>query len=381
MKVYLRQRKGQLSNSNKQKGRVRMNTFYLKYYNENTKECTYESLKLQIFDKPKNQIERDYNRDIIRLAEAIRSEKILDIQNGRFGFVSSSNGKVGFLGYFEQLVTKKYDVNGTYGNWKSTLKHLKKYCNGREIAISKVDEDFLEGFKNYLLNEKISDRNTKLAQNTALSYFNKVRAALKEAHRNKLIADNPTTRVRSIKEEETNRQYLILEEIQKLVNTECDNSLLKRAFLFSCMTGLRFSDIENLKWKNVNYDENTGWTLNFVIKKTKAIEYLPINEQAIKLIGEKGKDEEKVFEGLIYSAYNNKKLRKWIAKAGIDKHITFHSARHSFATLQLTMDTDIYTVSKLLGHKNVKTTEIYAKVIDKKKINAVLKIPNIFVER
>ncbi|WP_311709653.1 site-specific integrase [Riemerella anatipestifer] len=208
-----------------------------------------------------------------------------------------------------------------------------------------------------------------------------MRAALKEAHRNKLIADNPTTRVRSIKEEETNRQYLILEEIQKLVNTECDNSLLKRAFLFSCMTGLRFSDIENLKWKNVNYDENTGWTLNFVIKKTKAIEYLPINEQAIKLIGEKGKDEEKVFEGLIYSAYNNKKLRKWIAKAGIDKHITFHSARHSFATLQLTMDTDIYTVSKLLGHKNVKTTEIYAKVIDKKKINAVLKIPNIFVER
>ena len=379
MKVYLRQRKGQLSNSNKQKGRVRMNTFYLKYYNEYTKESTYESLKLQIYDKPKNQNERDYNRDIMRLAEAVKSEKVLEIQNGRFGFVSSNNGEIGFLGYFEQMVMKKYDVNGTYGNWKSTLKHLKTYCNGRELSISKVDEQFLEGFKNYLLNEKISDRGTRLSQNTALSYFNKVRATLKEAHRNKLISDNPMSRGKTIKEEETNRQYLTLEEIQKLVNTECDNPLLKRAFLFSCMTGLRFSDIENLKWKNVNYDENNGWALKFIIVKTKGVENLPINEQAVKLMGNRGKEEEKVFEGLLYSAYNNKKLHKWVIEAGIDKHITFHSGRHSFATLQLTMDTDIYTVSKLLGHKNVKTTEIYAKVIDKKKINAVSKIPNIFV--
>ena len=119
--------------------------------------------------------------------------------------------------------------------------------------------------------------------------------------------------------------------------------------------------------------------MKFIIVKTKGVENLPINEQAVKLMGNRGKEEEKVFEGLLYSAYNNKKLHKWVKEAGIDKHITFHSGRHSFATLQLTMDTDIYTVSKLLGHKNVKTTEIYAKVIDKKKINAVSKIPNIFV--
>lgn len=379
MKVYLRIRKGQLSELNKQKGKARMNTFYLKYYDEETKECTYESLKLQIYDKPKNFVEKQHNKETILLAEAVRSEKILEIQSGRFGFVSSSSGKIGFLAYFEKMVEKKYDVNGTYGNWKSAFKHLVNYCKGKEIQISKVDEVFLEGFKDYLLNEKISDKGGKLGQNTALSYFNKIRTALKEAHRGRLISENPVLRVRGIKEEETNRQYLTLEEIQRLVQTECDNPLIKRAFLFSCMTGLRFSDIANLKWKNLNYDENNGWVLKFTMKKTKGVENLPINEQAIKLMGKRGKDEEQVFENLVYSAYGNKKIHKWVKEAGIDKHITFHCARHSFATLQLTMDTDIYTVSKLLGHKNLKTTEIYAKVIDKKKINAVSKIPNIFV--
>lgn len=102
-----------------------------------------------------------------------------------------------------------------------------------------------------------------------------------------------------------------------------------------------------------------------------------MSEQAIKLLGERKKDDNLVFDNLIYSAYHNKILHKWVEEAGIDKHITFHSARHTFATLQLTMNTDIYTVSKLLGHRHVKTTEIYAKVIDKKKINAVANMPNL----
>lgn len=95
MKVYLRVRKGQLSDSSKQRGKVRMNTFYLKYYDEYSKNSTYETLKLQIYDKPKNQNERDYNKQIISLAEAVKSEKVLEIQNGRWGFVSQNSGKIG----------------------------------------------------------------------------------------------------------------------------------------------------------------------------------------------------------------------------------------------------------------------------------------------
>ncbi|MCT4001755.1 site-specific integrase [Elizabethkingia anophelis] len=381
MKIYLRVRKGQLSKINQKKGKVRMNSLYLLFYdNENRRRWT-EFLKLYVYDKPQSFIEKNHNKETNLLAESIRSQKILEFQSRQHGFVSSTSGRVGFLEYFSKMVEKKYEVDGTYGNWDSTLKHLKTYCKGMDIQISKVDEVFLEGFKDYLLKENISKRGSKLSRNSALSYFNKVRACLKEAYRNKIIVENPTTRVKTIKEEETDRQYLTLEEIQQLVKTECEYPILKNAFLFSCLTGLRFSDIKELRWKNLSYDSENGWILKFTQKKTKGVENLPISKQSIKILGERGNDDERIFENLVYSCYHNKKLHKWVEKAGIDKHITFHCARHSFATLQLTMNTDIYTVSKLLGHRFVKTTEIYAKVIDKKKINAVSRIPDIFVGR
>jgi Site-specific recombinase XerD len=381
MNIYLRVRKGQLSKENEKKGKVRMNSLYLLFYDGETKQRGYDFLKIYVYDKPRNFIEKEHNKQMMLLGEAIRSEKIVDYKNREYGFVSNVSGKIGFLEYFSKMVDEKYDVNGTYGNWNSTLKHLKKFCRGKDIQISKIDETFLENFKEYLLKEKISNNGGRLSQNTALSYFNKIRAALKEAYRSKMISENPTVRVKSIKEEETNREYLTLEELQKLVKTDCEVPILKDAFIFSCLTGLRYCDVENMKWKNLYYDSENGWILKYTQQKTKGVENLPITEQAVKLLGERKGDDVLLFENLTYSAYHNKKLHKWVKEAGVDKHITYHSSRHTFATLQLTMNTDIYTVSKLLGHRHLKTTEIYAKVIDKKKIKAVSNIPNIFVGR
>ena len=132
-----------------------------------------------------------------------------------------------------------------------------------------------------------------------------------------------------------------------------------------------------MKWENVKYSEHTGWALQFTQKKTKGSETLPVSEQAVKLIGERRDKNDLIFDSLNYSAWINKKIRRWVNDAGIEKKITFHCARHSFATIQLSMDTDIYTVSKLLGHRHLKTTEIYAKVIDKKKIEAAHKMPQL----
>lgn len=377
MKIYLSVRKGQQSKKNAEKGKPKMNSLFLMYHNEETKKRTYEFLRLYLYDKPKNFLEKEHNRETEQLAEAIRAQKILDLQSRKHGFVSSVNGKIGFLEYFKLMVEKKSDSNGNYGNWLSTLKHLTNFCKGNDIQLSKVDDTFLESFKIYLLTNKISSRNGKLSQNSALSYFNKVRTSLKEAYQTKMIAENPINRVKGIKEKESNRQYLTLDELQKLVKTDCDYPIMKDAFIFSSLTGLRFSDIKLLKWKNITYDSQNGYIIKFTQQKTKGVENLPISEQAIRIIGERKHDDEFVFSNLIYSAYYNKILHKWIEKAGIDKHITFHCARHSFATLQLTMNTDIYTVSKLLGHRHLKTTEIYAKVIDKKKINAVANMPDL----
>ncbi len=167
-----------------------------------------------------------------------------------------------------------------------------------------------------------------------------------------------------------------MDEVKALNRADCKYEVLKRAFLFSCLTGLRWSDIQKLTWSEVQ-KFNDGYKITFHQKKTEALQYLDISEQAYKLMGEPDEQEQRVFKSLKYDAYHNAEITKWCLKAGILKDITFHCARHTFAVLQLTMGTDIYTVSKLLGHSELKTTQIYADIIDEQRQKAMYKIPDI----
>lgn len=177
-----------------------------------------------------------------------------------------------------------------------------------------------------------------------------------------------------IKPGEPEREFLTYEELQAVAKAECEIPLLKTAFLFSAMTGLRWSDVQKLVWSEVQHSKEVGYYIRFRQKKTKGAETLPTSEQAFGLLGERGNPEDRVFIGLKYSAWHNLKLQQWVMRGGVTKTITFHCARHAYATLQLTLGTDIYTVSKLLGHKDLKTTQIYAKIIDDKKKVAANKI-------
>jgi integrase len=159
--------------------------------------------------------------------------------------------------------------------------------------------------------------------------------------------------------------------------TACMYPVLKRAFIFSCLTGIRWSDIQHMTWENLRHSEKRGYELSFRQQKTGGKEYLPISEQAVELLGERFEDDERLFVGLKYSAYMNVGLYKWIADAGVKKKITFHCARHTHAVLLLENGTDIYTVSKMLGHRELKTTQIYAKIVDSKKVEAVRCIPKL----
>jgi integrase len=129
-----------------------------------------------------------------------------------------------------------------------------------------------------------------------------------------------------------------------------DTGIKTSGIIFSALTGLRWSDVEKLVWSEVQYSETNCYRIRFTQKKTKGTETLPISEQAYHISGERGELEENVFTGLKYSAWLNQKLARWAMRAGITKHITFHCFRHTFATLQLTLGTDIYTVSKMPGH-------------------------------
>jgi len=182
-------------------------------------------------------------------------------------------------------------------------------------------------------------------------------------------------KIKSIKPVESHREFLTEEEIQKLFKTDCKLPIIKRAFLFGCLTGLRFSDIVNLEWKDVHQSKDNGWYIRFQQQKTNGSETLHITDQARELMGIKSKPSDRVFKGLKYSAQVNKVLNQWVMEAGITKSISFHCSRHSHAVLLLSKGVDIFTVSKILGHRDIKTTLIYAKVLDTQKIDAVKKIP------
>lgn len=350
-------------------------SLYLDYYHQGKRH--YEYLQIYLTPEPKKgkltKDQKDENKLNLNLAEAIRSKRHLEIQNGIFGFQNLGKMKGSFIRYFEYLTEKRKESEGNFGNWESTLKHLKKYAQ-LDVSFAQIDRRWLENFKEYLQNEARTVSNQPLSQNTASSYYAKIRAALKEAYKEGFIPKNPANELDSIKPGEPEREFLTLEELQQMAKAECEIPVLKRAFLFSAITGLRWSDVQKMIWSEVQHSNENGYYIRFKQKKTKGVETLPITEQAMELLGERTAPDDRVFIGLKYSAWNNLRLQQWVMKAGISKTITFHCARHTYATLQLTLGTDIYTVSKLLGHKDIKTTQVYAKIIDEKKIEAANRI-------
>ena len=372
MKVFLRQRK------QTKKGTISLYLEIYKGYAE-TKDGKrkpirdYEYLDLYLIDKPSNPIDKQQNKENLKLAESIKAKRELEIKNGTYGFTNEFKKQTNFIEYFRNLVNKK-ESKGNFGNWYSTQIHLENYA-GSNVTFKDIDLQFAEGFKEYLNKAKRKD-GKPLANNSKASYFAKFRAALNEAVKEKIIYGNPAVETGNYKTIESQREYLTLDELRKLAQTECRYDVLKRAFLFSCLTGLRWSDINNLKWNDVQ-QINNSCRIHFKQQKTKGQQYLDINQQARELMQGIGKPDERVFIGLNYSSYMNVALQMWILKAGITKQITFHCARHTFAVLQLTLGTEIYTLSKMLGHSELKTTQIYAKIVDEKIKEAVNKIPDI----
>ena len=320
-----------------------------------------EFLGLYLFDKAKGPVDKQHNKDTLQVAEQIRQkrENHLNKPEVYTGYELEKlkikeKAEKNFVEYFKKLADKRKASN--HDNWISAYNYLETFTRG--IFTTKSNKS----------------SKTTLSQNSAFSYFNKLKATLKQAYKDGYLQADLNAKVEPIKQAETRRNFLTIEELNKLVKTECNNPLLKRAALFSALTGLRFSDIQKLVWGEIYHSVENGYSIQFTQQKTKGVEVLPISQQAYQLLGEPKRSTDKVFEGLTYSAYENKHLYQWIGAAGITKDITFHCFRHTFATLQLSKGTDIYTVSKMLGHRELKTTQIYAKVIDQTKREAADKI-------
>lgn len=352
-------------------------SLYLDITSEGQRKKEY--MKLIIHEKPRNEEERKQNKYNMDLAKAVQAKKLVELMEGRFGFKRNKQKKVKFLDYFQVAVERRKNSEGNYGNWSSVYKHLQKFSKS-DVYLDEVDEKWLSEFKFYLQHLAKKRNGNKISTNSASSYYNKVVATLRQAYTENDIHRNPSDKIDRIKQEETHREFLTLDEVKKLAKQPFELKDLKKASLFSCLTGLRWSDIEKLKWKDILYSEELGHYMRFKQQKTKGVETKYLPKQAVQLMGERGELDEKVFPHLLYSDYNNTKLREWVNAAGIDKYISFHCFRHTYATIQLTLGTDIYVLSKELGHKDLKTTEIYAKIVDQRKREAANRIPDLEIE-
>jgi integrase len=257
----------------------------------------------------------------------------------------------------ELLVTER----GNYHKYvpRQLLEYLQK-----DVIIGEVDVAMLEGFRKFLLKKYMSK--------TVQQYMTTINITLNEALRQELVPKNPLRMLKPLRVLESKREHLAYVELQSLYNTPCDMEIVKNAFLFACFCGLRISDIRKLKYKNI---------INSIIEvyqtKTKDIIYIPINKFAYNFLDACEKDDEKLVFSLPSPTKVTQVLKNWVLSAGIKKRVTFHVSRHTFATLQLSYGTDIYTVSKLLGHKNLQTTQVYANIVDNTKVEAINRMPEL----
>ncbi|MDP8268081.1 MAG: site-specific integrase [Candidatus Tenebribacter davisii] len=263
--------------------------------------------------------------------------------------------------FFESIKESKKS-KATRRSWNNTINYFKEFTKGK-LTFKEINLEFSEKFRRYLL--------TQVSENSTATYFSVFKAMLNHAVKHNILVKNPAKFVLNPKKR-VEREFLLLDEIKLLASTDSYRPQTTNAFLFSCFTGLRISDIRNLTWSNITKD-----SLEYTQQKTGISQKMKINESALGILKEqkastKGK---RVFEVPRSDSNSNKHLKKWVNRAGIKKHITFHCSRHTFATLCLTYDVDLYTVSKLLGHTDIKNTQIYAKLIDKKKDQAIDKLP------
>lgn len=277
-----------------------------------------------------------------------------------------------FIAYFNSIIYKVHpnSSNSIIVNWTRVGKLLSIFSEGKPIPFRKINVKLLEDLKLFMLTApQGGNKKGTLSQNSAATYFSIVKAGLHRAFIDEYLTVDIAAKVKGIPELKVKRETLSLEEAELLAQTPCENEVLKRAFFFAILTGIRLCDIHELTWGEIQ-KTSTGWRVDFTQRKTHVVDYLPINEQAYSLCGEPGEHDQQIFAGLTGSSWISRPLKKWIAASGIKKHITFHCSRHTFATLQLENGTDIFVVKGMLGHTNVKTTQIYAHIVDKSKRNA-----------
>ena len=342
---------------------------------------SYDFLKLYLIPESNPQA-KIQNENTMRAANTIKLNRILEITNNKAGLKNTSIRAKILLKDWMETFRQAQEQKGVKDQKliHNTVHALTAY--NINVAMRDVNRDYIIGLTNFLRNDYRSPRGKKLKDYSVINYLGCLRNALNMAVREDVIADNPIMKLSAqdkVKAPESQREYLTVEEVQQLEATDSPYPHIKQAFLFACYTGLRCSDVRSITWGKIVKD-GEKYRLHTVMFKTKRPFYIPLSKKAMQWMPERGDktEDELIFENIPVQVNTKLYLQPWLDKAGITKPITFHCSRHTFGTMMLTLGADIYTTSKLMGHTKVEVTQMYAKIINKKKDDAVSLIDQAF---
>ena len=331
------------------------------------KPLRYEYLNLEIYTNPETVQQAEQNKTIEEIAETIRCKRYLQLVRRDYSFLAKARLDEDFLEYFRQ----NGDCHGA--KYQSSRLHFERFCKG-QCRFRDINASLCERFRLYLLRSSGLHKKHKLSRNSVCGYFNSFLSIVHLAYTDNILSKDYASCVEKITwDHDIHKVYLSKEEIKQLASTPYgENPDVYRAGLFSIYTGLRRSDILALRWDNIYQPRGRKAYLRFCIKKTGVKIQLPLTLAAIRVLGTP-KSDGKVFPKLTESILVTH-VGRWVRKAKINKHITFHCFRHTFAMQLLDKGVDIYTISALLGHKQVSSTQSYAKISSKKMIEAIFRL-------
>lgn len=316
-------------------------SLYLDIYDKGKRYCEY--LGLYLSKKTRTKEERTLNKEVMEEAEIIRLERLQTLK------------KRGLYYKPETLIelANRY-LNGLTDSskrqYRALILHLKQFMQTDDVNIAEVDVLFVRDFLSYL--------KQRHEIQTVSNYFSKLKALLNLALQQGIVISNVCKEVKFSGKQDSNKTFLTLDEIRLLVKTDCSHPIIKNAFLFACSTGIRHADICEIRPINVE-----NGTLIITQKKTSKKVVIPLNKSALTILKSINVDAKGVYFDLPQVGYTNILLKEWIVKAGINKKVTFHVARHSFATNLLILKNDLFTVSKLMGHSSLQHTQTYLKTV------------------
>lgn len=342
-----------------------------------------ESLNLYLIAKPRTPIERQTNEETLILAKKIRFEREQQLKEDRAGYRLKSNKKINVFDFMQSYYNSY--TKGDKRMIKAAIKRFKDFITieypiyKNNIAPEQLTKDMMLRFVEYL--QGISKGEG------ALTHYKRFKKIIKYGVEHDVIRKNPCNGIVCKGDENALvKDVLSLEEMEQLQNTkyEQQNPNLRRAFIFCLYTGIRFCDVKDLMYNDVDYSNRL---LTFNQKKTqghssKSWVTIPLNDGLLSLIGdhpsnEKGEKINTHIFNLPSQSMCLRSLRSWVKLAGINKHITWHCARHSFAVNILNNGANIKTVASLLGHSGLQHTEKYTRAVDSLKQAAIDSLPKI----